>query len=123
MKSAKIITLILICSLFCVSCTKPGVRSRASGSSKADRAVTAIPQWNRYGNYSEFQVADSADIPTEYSFVDASNPSPFAWVPQFKYSLPRACDVTLELFNISEKMIDSVSIGYRQPGSYIIRWE
>ena len=60
-------------------------------------------------------------IPTEYALHPAY-PNPFNPITNIKYSLPIDSKVTLEVYNINGKLINTLYSGLKSAGNYTIEW-
>ncbi len=78
-----------------------------------------------FGNESLVKAAIDNDTPARpMTFRLYQNyPNPFNPVTTISYDLPRPCRVTVDIFNILGQRVIRLEDGYREAGSYQIRWD
>jgi len=60
-------------------------------------------------------------IPSEFAISDPF-PNPFNPETQIRYSLAQNCNVHIDIFNVSGKLVDKIFFGYQSKGVYIAHW-
>jgi hypothetical protein len=105
-KALIVIIFISLSILFPLSCTRNG----AKGSIY------------KYPKYRDYSVTDTSAGPLEYRF-SFHPPTPFGTpINGFDYALPYPCLVKIQIYDATQKQIDSFEIGNRKPGTYLLEW-
>jgi hypothetical protein len=61
-------------------------------------------------------------IPHGYS-LEQNYPNPFNPATSFSYTLPEATKVTISIFDLSGRKIETIVDDYRQAGTYLVKWD
>jgi hypothetical protein len=69
-----------------------------------------------------FKQEERVIIPSDYN-LSQNYPNPFNPITEISFSLPGACDVTLEIFNISGQKVASLVNGRLDAGNHMIQWD
>lgn len=70
----------------------------------------------------ETDVDEGANLPSHLLTV-RNYPNPFNPETIIEYSLPSASPVQIDIYNIVGQVVHRIDEGYRQPGTYTIRWD
>ena len=65
---------------------------------------------------------ESPDLPTEFALLGAY-PNPFNARVTIKYALPEASNVTLEIFDLLGRKIETLVNGYQDAGYQSVTWD
>jgi len=65
---------------------------------------------------------ESDGIPAEFALLGAY-PNPFNASTSIKYNLPSSCNVTIEIYDLLGRKIQTLSLGEQQPGLHSIAWK
>jgi hypothetical protein len=63
-----------------------------------------------------------SSLPREFA-LDQNHPNPFNPVTMIGFSLPQACDVSLDIFNIAGQKVASLVNGMLEAGNHNIEWD
>jgi len=66
------------------------------------------------------QLSDSA--PSSFS-LSQNYPNPFNARTSIRYNLPRAVNVTIDIFDITGRMVDRLILGFQEAGEHSVIWE
>ena len=72
-------------------------------------------------SFAPVSLNDGRSIPTEYA-LDQNWPNPFNPATTLKYSLPKAGEVTLNVFNILGQQVTTLVNGFQEAGTYEVIW-
>jgi len=74
-------------------------------------------------NLEIIQTVKSSDlIPREFS-LEQNRPNPFNPVTEISFSLPQACQVMLDLYNITGRKVATVASGQFEAGNHSVTWD
>jgi PKD repeat protein len=62
-------------------------------------------------------------VPTSVSFIASSSPNPFSGVTAIQYSLPRAADVDLSIYDLSGRLVRKLQTGQQPQGIRLAEWD
>ncbi len=62
------------------------------------------------------------EIPTEFALGD-NYPNPFNPTTTFTYSLPEASHVTIEIYDVSGRLVQTLVNGEKEAGRYEVKWD
>jgi hypothetical protein len=71
---------------------------------------------------SAFDETETVNLPTEFALI-GSYPNPFNARVTIKYALPRDSHVTLEIFDLMGRKVETVVDGYQQAGYQSVAWD
>jgi hypothetical protein len=69
-----------------------------------------------------FKQEEGVILPSDYS-LSQNYPNPFNPITEISFSLPGACDVTLEIFNISGQKVATLINSRMEAGNHTIQWD
>jgi hypothetical protein len=64
---------------------------------------------------------DDPVIPSNY-MLEQNYPNPFNPVTTFRYTLPEAQNVSITIYDITGRQVETLLSGYQQAGSYMLKW-
>ncbi len=64
---------------------------------------------------------DDPVIPSNY-MLEQNYPNPFNPVTTFRYTLPEAQNVSITIYDITGRQVETLLNGYQQAGSYMLKW-
>jgi hypothetical protein len=64
---------------------------------------------------------DDLVIPSNY-MLEQNYPNPFNPVTTFRYTLPEAQNVSIAIYDITGRQVETLLNGYQQAGNYMLRW-
>jgi len=64
---------------------------------------------------------DDPAIPSNY-MLEQNYPNPFNPVTTFRYTLPEAQNISITIYDITGRQVETLLNGYQQAGSYMLKW-